>query len=208
MDWPRAINLFRTHLKLERSLSDRTVEAYLSDLAKLRTYAESHSPALAADALRLEDLQAFLEDVDAGEPLGGPGLAVDLERTLLGERAGALVVEHLLEQPLEDRVDELAEAEREARLGLALLDVVQAVAKRALLEATESRVREMGVAERFRGHERFSGRSGRSWLGVFSNATTCEPGNTESTRITVAACSGVISLRGLPVYAGTSHSSP
>ncbi|MBL8009705.1 MAG: tyrosine recombinase [Flavobacteriales bacterium] len=60
MDWPRAINLFRTHLKLERSLSDRTVEAYLSDLAKLRTYAESHSPALAADALRLEDLQAFL----------------------------------------------------------------------------------------------------------------------------------------------------
>ena len=30
----------------------------------------------------------------------------------------------------------------------------------------------------------------------------------ESTRITVAACSGVISLRGRPVYAGTSHSSP
>lgn len=60
MDWPRALNLFRTHLKLERSLSDRTVEAYLSDLAKLRAFAEACSPALPPDALRLEDLQAFL----------------------------------------------------------------------------------------------------------------------------------------------------
>ncbi len=60
MDWPRALNLFRTHLRLERSLSDRTVEAYLSDLAKLRAFAEGHAPVLAPDALRLEDLQAFL----------------------------------------------------------------------------------------------------------------------------------------------------
>ncbi|HMQ75020.1 MAG TPA: tyrosine recombinase [Flavobacteriales bacterium] len=60
MDWPRALNLFRTHLRLERSLSDRTVEAYLSDLSKLRTFAEARSPALPPDALRLDDLQAFL----------------------------------------------------------------------------------------------------------------------------------------------------
>ena len=49
------------------------------------------------------------------------------------------------------------------------------------------------------GHERSSrGRSRRSGLlvlAVFSNETMCEPGNTLMTRASVAACSGVISLR-------------
>ncbi len=63
VEWPRALNLFRTHLKLERSLSDRTVEAYLNDLDKLRAFAEGHVPVLAPDGLRLEDLQAFLTHV-------------------------------------------------------------------------------------------------------------------------------------------------
>src|SRR5690606_19485261 len=155
--------------------------------------------ALLADEVA-EDAQPLLEDLDPGEPLGGPRLAVELEGALLRERAGALVVEHLLEEPLEDRVHGLAEAERQPRLGLLLLDVVQPVAEGALLEAAEPRVRKMRVAERFLTHERSSaGRSWRSGFVVFSNATTCEPGKTESTRITVAACSGVISLRGLPV---------
>ena len=59
MEWQQALVDLRVHLKLERSLSDRTVEAYLRDLGKLRTFAEEHSPALKPEAMTLEDLQAF-----------------------------------------------------------------------------------------------------------------------------------------------------
>lgn len=48
------------HLKLERSLSPRSVEAYLRDLAKLRTYAEQQTPPLAPADVRLDDLQDFV----------------------------------------------------------------------------------------------------------------------------------------------------
>ena len=48
------------HLKLERSLSPRSVEAYLRDLAKLRAYAEQQTPPLAPADVRLDDLQDFV----------------------------------------------------------------------------------------------------------------------------------------------------
>lgn len=48
------------HLKLERSLSDRTVEAYLRDVGNLRAYAEAQHPPQAPDQLRLEDLQGYV----------------------------------------------------------------------------------------------------------------------------------------------------
>ncbi|MBL7937955.1 MAG: tyrosine recombinase XerD [Flavobacteriales bacterium] len=51
------------HLKLERSLSDRTVEAYLRDVGKLRDYAETQSPPLGPNAIGLDDLQAFITSV-------------------------------------------------------------------------------------------------------------------------------------------------
>lgn len=60
MEWAAAIADFRTHLKLERSLSDRTVEAYVSDLSKLRRFAEESAPPLRPQGLQLEDLQAFV----------------------------------------------------------------------------------------------------------------------------------------------------
>lgn len=63
MDWTRAIADFRIHLKLERSLSDRTVEAYVRDLGKLREFAEGHTPAIAPDSMVLGDLQAFTTHV-------------------------------------------------------------------------------------------------------------------------------------------------
>ena len=59
VEWQQALVDLRVHLKLERSLSDRTVEAYLRDLGKLRTFAEEQSPALRPEAMKLEDLQAF-----------------------------------------------------------------------------------------------------------------------------------------------------
>jgi hypothetical protein len=160
-----------------------------------------------------EDGEPLGEDVHAGELLGAPRLAIELDGTLLGERARALVVDDLLDEALEDGVDGLAEAERQPWLGLLLLDVVETVRERAGLEPREPAVAEMLVLERRDGgHERSStGRSRRSGLlvfAVFSNATMCEPGNTLMTRASVAACSGVISLRSRPVYAGTSHTSP
>lgn len=58
-----ATDLFKSYLKLERSLSDRTVEAYLHDLGKLLAYCEAHSPALNVERLGLEDLQGFIASV-------------------------------------------------------------------------------------------------------------------------------------------------
>ena len=59
VDWQQALTDFRIHLKLERSLSDRTVEAYVRDLGKLRAFAEEHTPALRPAGITLDDLQAF-----------------------------------------------------------------------------------------------------------------------------------------------------
>ncbi len=63
MTWDNALTDLRMHLKLERSLSDRTVEAYLRDVGKLRTYATSQTPPLAPEAVQLDDLQAFITSV-------------------------------------------------------------------------------------------------------------------------------------------------
>jgi integrase/recombinase XerD len=59
VEWSQALIDFRIHLKLERSLSDRTVEAYLHDLSKLQAFAETHNPVPNPEALGLDDLQAF-----------------------------------------------------------------------------------------------------------------------------------------------------
>lgn len=60
MDWEKALRGFRMHLKLERSLSDRTLAAYLGDLAKLRRFAEERAPPIAPGAFELDDLQEFI----------------------------------------------------------------------------------------------------------------------------------------------------
>ena len=60
MNWDTAIADFRVYLKLERSLSDRTVEAYVRDLGKLQQFASEHEPPLQAERMQLEDLQAFV----------------------------------------------------------------------------------------------------------------------------------------------------
>ncbi len=59
VEWTQALIDFRIHLKLERSLSDRTVEAYLCDLAKLQAFAETHNPVPKPEVMGLDDLQAF-----------------------------------------------------------------------------------------------------------------------------------------------------
>ena len=60
MEWKQALLDFRIHLKLERALSDRTVDAYIRDVGKLRDFAEGLTPRIAPEALHLDDLQAFI----------------------------------------------------------------------------------------------------------------------------------------------------
>ncbi|MFZ1691624.1 MAG: site-specific tyrosine recombinase XerD [Flavobacteriales bacterium] len=66
MDWDKALRGFRMHLKLERSLSDRTLMAYLSDLSKLRVWAEEQQPPVTPVAFALDDLQAFITTIARG----------------------------------------------------------------------------------------------------------------------------------------------
>lgn len=63
MDWDKALRGFRMYLKLERSLSDRTVAAYMLDVEKLHAYATAQKPPLAPTAIKLDDLQAFTTTV-------------------------------------------------------------------------------------------------------------------------------------------------
>lgn len=66
MEWQQALIGFKAYLKLERSLSDRTVEAYLGDLAKLQAFAARHQPPMGPDELQLEDLQRFIGELARG----------------------------------------------------------------------------------------------------------------------------------------------
>ena len=63
MNWDSALIDLRMHLKLERSLSDRTVDAYLRDVGKLRKYAEDQVPPLQPAAITLDEMQAFITTV-------------------------------------------------------------------------------------------------------------------------------------------------
>lgn len=63
VDWDEAMTVFRMHLKLERSLSDRTVDAYLWDLTKLRSFAEGLEPARPPAEMDLEHLQLFISRI-------------------------------------------------------------------------------------------------------------------------------------------------
>lgn len=66
VDWEAALRDHRAYLKLERSLSERSIEAYRSDLAKLRAFAEACDPPIAPEGMTLEDLQLFLTRVAKG----------------------------------------------------------------------------------------------------------------------------------------------
>ncbi|MDX5340369.1 MAG: site-specific tyrosine recombinase XerD [Cyclobacteriaceae bacterium] len=58
--WPTLIRQFRHHLKLERSLSKNSIEAYTADVEKLAGYAEKEFPGKTALDLELEHLRSFV----------------------------------------------------------------------------------------------------------------------------------------------------
>ncbi|MGF1925077.1 MAG: site-specific tyrosine recombinase [Bacteroidia bacterium] len=53
-------NGFRAYLKLERSLSDHSIEAYLNDIAKLEQYFDSINDDFNVQTLTLKDLSEFI----------------------------------------------------------------------------------------------------------------------------------------------------
>jgi integrase/recombinase XerD len=60
MNWQIAQRGFRNYLRLEKSLSANSIEAYLADVMKLQRFAEGMSVIKGPDQITLDDLRGFL----------------------------------------------------------------------------------------------------------------------------------------------------
>ncbi|HRE52102.1 MAG TPA: site-specific tyrosine recombinase XerD [Flavitalea sp.] len=56
---------FKAYLRLEKSLSENSVQAYLSDIDKLTQYLQQHKPTATPADISLEDLQGFVASIHA-----------------------------------------------------------------------------------------------------------------------------------------------
>lgn len=63
MHWQRAIQGYKTYLQLERSLSSNTVEAYLRDIAHLRSFAESELGTDSPIGISTDSLRNFVQQI-------------------------------------------------------------------------------------------------------------------------------------------------
>jgi integrase/recombinase XerD len=61
VDWQLAIKGFQNYLKLEKSLSGNSIEAYSRDIGRLKEYAETQLPVLKPNAIVLNDLRRFIQ---------------------------------------------------------------------------------------------------------------------------------------------------
>lgn len=105
-DWKRALRNFRSYLKLERQLSDNSVEAYLRDVSNLAHYAEPFS--VAPTEITIEHLRGFVAELhDAGVALATQCRIVSGLRTfyrmMLVEDAIEANPAELLEMPRSSR---------------------------------------------------------------------------------------------------------
>ena len=64
MNWDSYINQFTNYLKLERSLSGNSIEAYVRDVRKLREFLEMHYPGLSPLKSDFKLLQHFVEYIN------------------------------------------------------------------------------------------------------------------------------------------------
>jgi integrase/recombinase XerD len=60
MNWNSALNGFKGYLRLEKSLSENTLEAYCHDIALLQSFLEEKGYAIPPEKLELKNLQEFL----------------------------------------------------------------------------------------------------------------------------------------------------
>lgn len=102
MKWNPSISAFKAYLKLERSLSGNSVSAYLSDVAKLRDFAEFNLGKDSPTELSVADLKVFLKFIS------GLGVAASTQaRIISGMRAffRFLVIDNICEVNPADRLD-------------------------------------------------------------------------------------------------------
>ncbi len=64
MQWNNAIKDFNAYLKLERSLSDNSVDAYIRDLKKLQSFSAIHDPPLEPGKINPAHLHEFIQWLD------------------------------------------------------------------------------------------------------------------------------------------------
>ncbi len=64
MNWDQYIRQFKNYLRLERSLSDNSVEAYLHDVVKLKQFVEMSNLAISPLQIESVHLQNFLEYIN------------------------------------------------------------------------------------------------------------------------------------------------
>lgn len=69
--WDANINGFKAYLRIERSMSENTVEAYLRDVTMLRDYCHDSLADKSATSLCLQDLQSFLQYINELELSAG-----------------------------------------------------------------------------------------------------------------------------------------
>jgi len=61
MDWKEQISDFKTFLKLEKSLSENSIEAYINDVIKLTTFMEMRNIDLPPENIELSHLKEFIQ---------------------------------------------------------------------------------------------------------------------------------------------------
>ena len=61
MDWKTALRGFRIYLKLERSLSANSIDAYEQDMARLMAYFEAHGIQVSPQTVKTEQLRDMLQ---------------------------------------------------------------------------------------------------------------------------------------------------
>ncbi len=60
MDWKSYISGFKSFMKLEKSLSDNSIEAYINDLSKLKSFLEIRNYSIPPDEVSLTHLKEFI----------------------------------------------------------------------------------------------------------------------------------------------------
>ena len=77
MDWNTLIRQFANYLKLERSLSSNSIQAYLRDIAKLKQFVENSNNPLAPTKVTAAMIQEFLLEI------GNVGLSAHSQSRIL-----------------------------------------------------------------------------------------------------------------------------
>ncbi len=63
MNWENTLSAFKLYLKLEKQLSDNSIQAYLSDIQKLKSYLETFEPLLYPHQVTPEMLKQFIYQI-------------------------------------------------------------------------------------------------------------------------------------------------